>query len=689
MSNEEEEKTSIFSKIMNASESMLDAQIFKAKASITMNQPPEDDFFYAKAITEDPTYSVHTQGWKDKPTRLQTSHLKQMSISNTTAMAIIQTRQNQVAAHSVFVESEKETGFMMKLRNEKELLDEIIEQLKSEQKQSKENQQELETDDISKAEDFSNNETENDSSMDVEDANEVSKDETQSDAIDKDKTDDEVEEYNWELVRKAKEILDDKFKKDMKKATDYILNCGLMDGKTFEARQWNFDKALRAWTRDTLTYDLYTSEIVPDGAQRPHHWFPTDSASIKFASRQLKNYKDIANNFINLDLLYPENDAKAMDKQKTLDLKPELLDKDAYRYVQVVRGRIERAYTEDEMKIGIRNANTDIYNAGYGISELELAVGLITGHINAEYYNQAYFTQGFSAKGILHIKAAINRRKLETVRQQWQHMIRGSKNTFQTPIFAGVDEVEWIPLTQNHNDIGFESWMRYLIKMICAIYQIDPFEIGIGFKDEGGSGGSLGGGDNTAEKIKESKDKGLRPILRHMENYINENILKPFDDRFILEFTGHTSEDRVESLDRQEKEVKFKKTVNEIRSEDGLPPLPGMDNVILNPDYLNWYMTFSKEAQKQQEQAQQNEEALMDQNPNDDENPLYDDEDSMYNDKTMQNNMINSKDVPEDELIGKSVKKKRRSMSEISKSIKKNNKKKPRVTSIEYYKDEE
>lgn len=672
---EDKKKPSIFQKITQAGEALLDAQIFKAQSSIVMNQVPEDDFLYSKAITEDPTYSIHTQGWKDKPGRLQTSHLKQMSIKNTTAIAIIQTRQNQVASHSRLVESEKEKGFMIKLRNEKELLDEIIEELKSKEvAQPKEGEQPLD-ENIQKSE-----ESVNTDSVEVDGVEEATSDESISDAQDKAKDDNEVEEYNWELVRKAKEILEDKFKKEKKDIQEYILNCGLMEGKTFQAKQWNFDKALRAWTRDTLTYDLYSTEIVPDQKNKPHHWFPVDGSTIKYASHQLRNYKELANNFMNLDLLYPENEAKAMESQKTLDLKPELLESDAYRFVQVIRGKIERAYTEDELKVGIRNANTDIYNAGYGLGELELSTGLITGHLNAEFYNQAYFTQGFSAKGILHIKAAINRRKLETVRQQWQHMIKGSKNSFQTPIFAGVDDVEWIPLTQKHEDIGFEGWMRYLIKMICAVYQIDPFEIGIGFKDEG-SGGGLAG-DNTDAKVRESKDKGLRPLLKHIQDHINECIIKPYNDKFLIEFTGCTSEDQAGALERQEKEVKFKKTVNEVRAEDGLPPLPGMDNVILNPDYMNWYMTYSKEAKEKTAEDMQAQQDMMDSQQVDEEgNPLFDDEESMYNDKNMQDNLINSEEVPEEEQIGKSMKR-------LMKS-KKPKKKKPKILTVEYYKDEE
>lgn len=632
-----DQKPSIFTKIRDAGEAILDAQIFKAKTSIVMNQDLEDNFFYAKAITEDPSYAINASGWREKPHRLQNGHLKQMSLKDSIVAAVIQTRQNQIAAHSKLVDSEKDKGFMIKLRNEDELLDEIKEQLKKEMQTKQEEAipadgqddtpQPEESEDIQKAE----GDGETDAS-DLESESEASGADPNKDQ----KEDDVVEEYNFELERKAREKLESEYKKAKKEVADWILNGGTLDNRPYETKKWNFDAILRAWVRDSLTYDLYATEVVPQKDGKPHHFFPVDGATIKFSSNQLKQYKEVAENFVNLDILYPEKKAESMDKQKVLELDQTLLTKDAYKFVQVIRGKIERAYTPDELKVGIRNQTTDIYNNGYGVSELELVVSLVTGHLNAEFYNQAYFTQGFSAKGLLHIKASINRRKLETVRQQWQHMLRGARNSFQTPIFAGVDDVNWIPLTQNHEDIGFEGWMRYLMRMICAIYQIDPAEIGVNLKDEGGGGGLSG--DNTKEKLDQSKDKGLYPLLRHIENYVNENIIKMYDDRFMLCFTGTTTENQQEALERQEKEVKFKKTVNEVRAEDGLPPLPGMDDVILDPNYIAWYQLYSKKAEEQKEKDMQNQMDQMGAGMG--EGSPFDDEESPYNDGNIENALM-------------------------------------------------
>lgn len=621
MADANNKSSSIFQKMIEAGSSILDAQIMKAKTTI-INSNIEDDFLYSKAITEDPNYSTHAQGWKDKPFRIQNAHLKQMSTQSSPVAAVIQTRQNQAANHAKLSKARQDKGFMIELVDEDAILAKIKEELKKEMEEnnhpgigkdaeannpdgalndSKPADEEAqlladtEPQDVVKAEPDIN--ADHTSMDDVEE----NKDEASEDAG---KTDDEVEEYNFELDRKAREKLNKQFEKARKAVEQYVLNCGLTDNRPFETKKWNFEAALRAWTRDSLTYDLYSTEIVPDRAGRPHHWFPTDSGSIKFASKSLKNYKDMAETFINLDILYPENDKVSAEKQKAIDLDPKLLEKEMYKYCQVIRGKVERAYTADEMKIGIRNVTTDIFTNGYGVSELELLVSLVTGHLNAEYYNQAYFTQGFSAKGILHIKSAIPRRKLESVRQQWASMIKGARNSFQTPIFAGVEDVKWIPLTQSHNDIGFEGWMRYLVTMICSIYQIDPTELGIYFKQEG-SGGGLSGGDKTDVKMSNSKDKGLYPLMNHIQNYINENIIKQFDSRFMLKFTGLADETTQSTLNRQKEEVKFKKTVNEIRAEDGMPPLPGCDDLILDAQYMAWYTQFSAKALTKQKTDQE------------------------------------------------------------------------------------
>jgi hypothetical protein len=182
-------------------------------------------------------------------------------------------------------------------------------------------------------------------------------------------------------------------------------------------------------------------------------------------------------------------------------------------------------------------------------------------------------------------------------------MVKGNRNSFQTPIMAGMDEVQWIPLTQSHSEMEFSMWLNYLIRMICAIYQIDPSEIGYGIKDEGRSGMS---GDNTKEKLQNSKDKGFVPLMKFVQDYLNKNIIENLDPDYMLEWTGLEDESAMSRIARQKEECQWKKTINEIRAEDGLPPIKGADHLILNPVYFQWLSTMSEDGQalQQKQQAQ-------------------------------------------------------------------------------------
>jgi hypothetical protein len=636
-------KPNIFQKALAAGDIWIQQQIDKGRNDIIsksetapkMNQTEEDeeDFFYRKSVAKDLVYNNSSQGYQEKPFRLNYEHLKQMSLKDSIIAAVIQTRQNQVSGFTRLVQTPFDRGFKIKLKDEQKHLEEIKEKLKASPEFApkkpmkeaakvppkgaapEEDGDEAEVDamldqaleeGVKKADDLIEDDSESpDSESEIDSQSTKEEDISGDDLDDTDATDDdEAQKVNWRLERKAKEILNKKFAKRRREVEQFIVHCGKTKDRPFESLRWNFETIIRAILRDSLTYDQFGIEIIPDLADRPHHVVPVDGSTIRYSSPDLGKYKNVSLSS-SYDILYPEKELESLANKDALELDPKKLQNDAYKWVQVIRGRIERAFTKDELKVGMRNPTTDIFNNGYPIAELELLVGLVSSHLNTEFYNQAYFSQGFSAKGILHIKAPLNRRKIETIRQQWQHMIKGSRNSFQTPIFAGMDEVNWIPLTQNHSDIEFQGWLQYLIKMICAIYQIDPQEIGIGMKEEGAKGNGMSG-DNTQEKIDLSRDKGLYPLLRFLENFINVNIIDSLDKDFFLEFVGLKDESMQEALKRQQDEAKFKKTVNEIRAEDGLPPLPGMDDFILDSTYLQWYNVHSEKAMKQQETEQQN-----------------------------------------------------------------------------------
>lgn len=583
-----EKNTSFIKKVAQAGHAYLDSLIVKAKTDLRMENDDENAF-YRKAVYRDPTYNIASQGYHEKTARLSFYLLKNMAYKSSVVSAIIQTRQNQIAAFSKIAKDTNDKGFKIVLKDHDKQLEKIKEELFGEKAES--DVPEKTIDAVSNSRDPIMAEVDADANEDGE-------------ISDK------------EQDRLAKEELEKRTRVRREEIERLILTCGEEEDRSFESKKWNFDAFLRAVVRDSLIYDQFAVEFVPDEVGRLHHFIPVDGATIRYASPSLKNYKEFPLQGTNYDILFPEKELEALEDTDALELDSKKLENDAYKYVQIVRGKIERAFTENELAIGMRNPVTDIYANGYSIAELEVLLRLISSHIFTENYNHSYYTQGFSAKGILHIKAPLPRRKLETLRIEWQHWLKGNRNSFQTPIFAGMDEVKWIPLTQSHSDMEFSNWMNYLIKMVCSIFQIDPSEIGFGMKDEGGKGGGISG-DNTAQKMQQSKDRGLVPMVRFLENFINTQIIKKFDDEYCLEFVGLREEDKKERILRQEKEVKYKKSLNEIRAEDNLAPIPGCDDLILDQVFFQWFSTFHPDGRKlQEQQMEQQQDMASNENPN-------------------------------------------------------------------------
>lgn len=632
----DQKKPSIFEKMLDATTAYLDSHIYKARSSLEKSEP---SYNFGKAVTRDRSQFIGSQGWQEKPGAIGFEYQRHMALKSSIISAIIKTRQSQVGGYTQPCLEGNAPGFKVSLKNEKI----FFEKLKNEMFPPKE-------DITAEPQESQNNQSKESSlSSDIQGMRKAEGGELDESILQEfTQAGDSVEPElsDSEKDRRVRDEIEKRTAKKKHGITQFIINCGELKERPFETKKWNFDSLIRSLVWDTLVYDQIAVEIVPKEAMKLggrvniHHFYPVDGSTIRFASPELKKYKNTDMGITN-DILFPEYEIKALNEKDALELDEDRLEQDAYKFVQVIRGRIQRAFTEDELVIGFRNPLADIYTNGYSISELELLIGLVTSHLQTEYYNKAYFQQGFSAKGILHIKANLNREKLEEFRRHWSHMVKGNRNSFQTPIMSGMDEVQWIPLTQNHNEMEFSLWLNYLIKMICSIYQIDPSEIGYGIRDEGNRGSGGLSGDNTKEKLATSKDKGFKPLMKFLQDFINKNIISKLDDDYVLEWTGLDVEDPLQKVQIQAQEVKYKKTVNEIRAEEGLPPIDGCDHLILDPVFFQWFSMFSEDAkQKQQnQQIQQIGSSQMDQSKQAEDSEMQHQRQLELNDQQHQQNL--------------------------------------------------
>lgn len=193
-----------------------------------------------------------------------------------------------------------------------------------------------------------------------------------------------------------------------------------------------------------------------------------------------------------------------------------------------------------ELGFGIRNKTSDVRRNGYGVSELETLVNIITWMLWGFSYNSSFFSQGSQPKGFINIKNPnISSSTLQEFRQAWTQTMATVANAHRTPVINGID-LEWVDLQKLSNrDMEFNEWIKFLIIMTCSVYRIDPSELGFNFKESQ----QIFGQDGQRERLKHSREKGLKPLLIFLQGVITKYIVSELDENYEFAFTGIEVED--------------------------------------------------------------------------------------------------------------------------------------------------
>lgn len=334
---------------------------------------------------------------------------------------------------------------------------------------------------------------------------------------------------------------------------DFMLACG-DDRINFES---NFESFLRMLVRDSLSYDQACFEVIRNRGGDVAGFINVDSRTIRRSK-----------------MSESERDEGRRDPEKA-------------QFVQVVSNKAQAQFLGTDLCFGIRRPRSDLRFHGYGFPELEEAISLITNLLNADIYNAANFTNGISVAGIIAVKSKMQPQLFRQFRREFYQMLSGSANAKKTPLLQldpdSNEDLKALNLSASNKDMEFQQWQHYLIKTICSIYQIDPMEIGFKFGNEG-QRQSLGE-RSGAENILMSKEKGLRPLLRAIQGWLNKYILNQLDDRFELVFVGLDATTASQELKMNIDKVKNFMTVNEVRALYELEPIENGD-IILDASYM-------------------------------------------------------------------------------------------------------
>lgn len=346
-----------------------------------------------------------------------------------------------------------------------------------------------------------------------------------------------------------------------KKIVDYIVRF-LEDGG--ENDKWecedNFQEFTRKVLRDSLVLDQMTFELVRARNMNLKKYRAVDAALIRQLDTNDPRYRQMFENF------------------RWHGYLP--------RYAMVWDGQIIRHPVSDEYVVfypwelgyGIRNKTTNVLRNGYGCSELETLIEIVTWILWGMQYNGNFFKQGSQPKGFINVKNGnVDQGTLNEFRQDWKQTMSTVYNSHKIPVIQGID-LEWIDLQQTNRDMEFTEWIKFLLVIACAVYRMDPSELGFQFQDAA----RIFGQEGQKERLDHSKQKGLTPLLVFYQNILNKYIISEIDDRLELVFTGIEIEDeeaQVE-LDKKKSEAGFVSLEDMFEKYSGRKFDPNKDTIL-------------------------------------------------------------------------------------------------------------
>jgi hypothetical protein len=398
----------------------------------------------------------------------------------------------------------------------------------------------------------------------------------------------------------------------IKELESFIYNCGSADPNPHNQhiQRDDFETFLKKIVRDSLNFDQASFEVVCDRRGIPYEFMAVDASTIRIAApstglgpNSTWDSRKVPDNRPGGTAYY---DPPPFQPFKSMDLyKKGPQGKPAF--VQLINGQIENVYTRDELAFGVRNPRTDIYIEGYGYGELEQLMTIVTSHLYAEDYNRRIFSQGSMPRGILNFRGdTMTPDQLEGFRRQWRSNLEGVENAFRTPILQTEQGIDWIDLHPTNRDMEYGQWLEYLLKVTCAVFLIDPAELN--FDLHGGVSQTPLFEGSAEWKLKASRDRGLRPLLRFVAKLINKHIIDKIDDNFVFDFMGLDELTEMEKHELRKEQATSYMTLNEIRRAEDLPDVANGD-IIMNPTYIQ-AMQVGAQIKAQKDQAEQQQRML-------------------------------------------------------------------------------
>jgi hypothetical protein len=349
-------------------------------------------------------------------------------------------------------------------------------------------------------------------------------------------------DMGYRFVRKDKQQLTEEDHKIVADLEKYIYNCGETSNVP-SGDQMGFSEFLKLVVRDALTFGYVGIEKVLTRSGGLHRFRPLPAETLYLVNPQMSK-ETVEATLSNAVRTY---NTKRSDNDPRADgvIAPRPIE--YFKYVQVSGdGQPLTAFGDEDLIFKLANPQNFADSNGYCISVVEQAVIMVSNHLNVEHYNSNYFTHGYAARGILHLKGTVTQNALAAFRRQFYNTISGTQNAWRTPIVAGLDDVQWVPMSGSAKEMEYINYNSHIMRSICTQFQIDPIELGLDFLTSANGRAASGGKESGQFKITYSRERGLLPLIMLIEDMINNDIMCAYDkdlaETYRFKFVGYEDE---------------------------------------------------------------------------------------------------------------------------------------------------
>jgi hypothetical protein len=374
-------------------------------------------------------------------------------------------------------------------------------------------------------------------------------------------------EMGFRIIKKdSTDPYNDQDRQEIAALEDFIYHCGRKEG-TPNDDVMLFGEFLKLIARDALTFGHTAIEKIKTRSGGLHRFRPLPAESVFLINKKL-NKQQILNE---VKTQIAAHKLRLGDNDPRKDQEVNESDIDYYKYVQVSYDmRPLASFGDEDLIFKLFNPQNFADSNGYCFSPLELCIINVTNHLNVENYNANFFTHGYAARGILHLKGTVTQSQLMNFRRQFYNTISGQQHAWRTPIVAGLDEVQWVPMSASAREMEYINFNNHLLRIICAQFQIDPVELGLDYLVSANGRAPMQQANNEY-KITYSRERGLYPLLMYVEDMMNGEIMPAIDPtlaaKYKFIFTGFTDETPQTEIAQMQAEMSVWKSMNDLLTQ--------------------------------------------------------------------------------------------------------------------------